>query len=88
MQVNIYNLRGDYNWWWKSFIVSASPALYVFLYSIYYFFTLNIRRVSSIVLYFGMMSLVSSVVFLMCGTMGFVMTYVFIKKIYSMIKID
>ena len=34
------------------------------------------------------MALLSSVVFLISGTMGFIMTYMFLRKIYSMIKID
>merc|ERR1711924_239993 len=29
--------REDYNWWWRSFLSSASSAFYVFLYSIVYF---------------------------------------------------
>ena len=33
--------KGDYNWMWKSFFVSASPALYIAAYSVYYFFYLN-----------------------------------------------
>jgi len=28
----------DYNWWWRSFITSGACAVYVFVYSIYYFF--------------------------------------------------
>ena len=29
----------DYNWWWRSFFVSGSCAVYVFLYSCYFFVT-------------------------------------------------
>merc|ERR1712054_334244 len=29
----------DYNWWWRAFFASASSALYVFLYSVLYFYT-------------------------------------------------
>jgi transmembrane 9 superfamily member 2/4 len=39
-------------------------------------------------LYFGAMSVLTSIVFLISGTIGFIMTYFFLRKIYSMIKID
>jgi len=29
----------DYNWWWRSFIISGGSALYMFLYSVFYFMT-------------------------------------------------
>ena len=60
----------------------------MFIYSIYYFFTLHITRVSSILLYFGAMSILTSIIFLISGTIGFILTYSFLRKIYSMIKID
>ena len=69
-------------------MVSGSPALYVLGYSIYYFFNLRIVRLSSIIVYFGTMTLLSSLVFLVSGTMGFLATYLFLRKIYSMIKLD
>ena len=40
---------GDYNWWWKSFLIGASPVIYFVIFSIYYFFNLQIRRLSAIV---------------------------------------
>ena len=39
-----WNLKcGDYNWWWKSFIIGASPVIYFIAYSIYYFFVLGLN---------------------------------------------
>ena len=29
----------DYHWWWRSFVVSGGSAFYVFLYSVFYFYT-------------------------------------------------
>lgn len=29
----------DYHWWWKSFLMSGSCSVYVFLYAIFYFLT-------------------------------------------------
>ena len=80
--------KGDYNWWWKCFIASASPVIYVVLYSIYYFFSLGMTRLSTMVIYFGLMSLIVIVVGLVCGSAGVCITFLFLRKIYSMIKVD
>lgn len=80
--------KGDYNWWWKCFFISGSPTIYIFGSSVFYFFNLNIVRVSSFFIYFGAMTLISSVIFLICGAMGLLITFFFLTRIYSMIKID
>ena len=80
--------KGDYNWWWKSFFIGGSPVIYIMGYSLYYFFYLNITRFSTMIIYFCAMSIFSSVIFLICGGLSTVITYFFLIKIYSMIKID
>jgi len=86
---NCNKTRQDYRWWWKSFLVSGSSGLYIFAYGIYYYIVqLQFVRFTTIILYFGYMFLLSASVFLMTGTVGFLATYLFMKKIYSMIKID
>ena len=79
---------GDYKWWWKSFFVSASPALYVFIYSILYFFQIGLTRFSAIVIYFLIMILISMVIALVLGSLGTLITFRFIFYIYSKIKFD
>ena len=80
--------KGDYNWWWKCYMASASPAIYIVIYSIYYFFSLQMTRLSTIVIYFGLMSLITFIIILICGSAGVVFTLLFLRKIYSMIKVD
>ena len=80
--------KGDYNWWWKSFFIGGSPVIYIMGYSIYYFFYLNITRFSTMIIYFCAMGFFSSGIFLICGGLSTVITYAFLIKIYSMIKID
>ena len=80
--------KGDYNWWWKSFFVSASPALYVFLFSVYYFFKIGLTRFTAIVVYFLIMSLITVSCALLCGACGTFITFWFVFYIYSKIKID
>ena len=80
--------RGDYNWWWKSFFFGGSSSIYIALYSTYYFFTLNITRFSGIIVYIELMTMISIISFLVCGSIATLFTFVFLKKIYSLIKID
>ena len=80
---------GDYAWWWKSYLFGGSSSLFVLIYSIYYYiFNMHVTRFSPIVVYFGLMSLISSMVFLICGAVSSLSTFVFVKQIYSLIKID
>lgn len=44
----------DYHWWWKSFVVSGGSAVYILIYSIFYFFTkLEITEFIPTLLYIG-----------------------------------
>nr|XP_025617990.2 transmembrane 9 superfamily member 7 [Arachis hypogaea] len=79
----------DYNWWWRSYLTAGSSALYLFLYSIFYFFTkLDITKLVSGILYFGYMIIVSYAFFVLTGTIGFYACFWFVRKIYSSVKID
>ena len=78
----------DYNWWWKSFLIGASPVIYFVLFSIYYFINLKVRGIAAIVVYFGIMSLISLMSVFICGGISVLITFIFIKIIYSKIKID
>jgi len=79
----------DYNWWWSSFLTSASSSFYVFLYSILYFSSrLHIVKLVSILLYFGYMLVISLLFFLFTGSIGTMASFYFVKNIYGSIKID
>ncbi|RWR78072.1 transmembrane 9 superfamily member 7-like protein [Cinnamomum micranthum f. kanehirae] len=79
----------DYHWWWRAYLTAGSSALYLFLYSIFYFFTkLDITKVISGILYFGYMSIVSYAFFVLTGTIGFYACFWFVRKIYASVKID
>jgi transmembrane 9 superfamily protein 2/4 len=81
--------HGNHHWWWRSLLTSGSSALYLFLYSVFYFATrLEITDSIMATIYFGYMLLTSLTFFLCTGTVGFVSTYWFVDKIYSSVKID
>ncbi|KAF9343544.1 hypothetical protein BGX34_006634, partial [Mortierella sp. NVP85] len=79
----------DYHWWWRAFFTSGASAIYIFLYSImYYFTTLQIKSFTSVVLYFGWTAIMSLMFFVLSGAIGFFSTFLFVRKIYGSIKID
>jgi len=79
----------DYNWWWRSVIVSGGSAVYVLAYSVFYFLTkLQITEFIPTLLYFSYTGLMVLAYWIMTGTIGFFAAYAFIVKIYGAVKID
>lgn len=79
----------DYHWWWRTFITSGSPALYLLFYSAYYYFAyLDITEFVPIMVYFCYSSLMVITFWILTGTIGFVSAFIFLRHIYSAIKID
>ncbi|KVH92927.1 Major facilitator superfamily domain, general substrate transporter [Cynara cardunculus var. scolymus] len=79
----------DYHWWWRAYLTAGSSALYLFLYSIFYYFTkLEITKLVSGILYVGYMLIASYSFFVLTGTIGFYACLWFVHKIYSSVKID
>jgi transmembrane 9 superfamily protein 2/4 len=79
----------NYHWWWRSFFTAGSSAFYIFLYSIVYFATkMDITEVVPTILYFGYMFLSCFIAMVLTGTIGFVSSFWFVRKIYAAVKID
>ncbi|KAJ2988962.1 hypothetical protein NUW58_g3711 [Xylaria curta] len=79
----------NYHWWWQSFAVGGGSALWVFFYSIwYYFFKLHITGFVSSMLFFVYSFMACCVYGLLLGTVGFLAAYAFIRKLYAAIKVD
>lgn len=77
---NCYFLSRNYKWWWRSFLVPGFCGIYIFIFSIaYYFCELHIIRISSTLLYFGIMGLLSFSMFLLCGAVGFISSCLFVR---------
>jgi len=86
---NYFQICGeDYRWWWRSFTTGGATAFYVFGYSFHYFKQLETNSPATYVLYFGYMALISFGLFLVMGTVGFMSSLWFNKKIFGSIKID
>lgn len=79
----------DYRWWWRSFLTSGFAAVYFFLYSVHYYWTkLELVGAASTFLYFGYTLIMTFLFFLFTGTIGFFACFWFVRKIYSVIKVD
>eukprot|EP00614_Pseudopedinella_elastica_P018525 CAMPEP_0172652632 /NCGR_PEP_ID=MMETSP1068-20121228/243413_1 /TAXON_ID=35684 /ORGANISM="Pseudopedinella elastica, Strain CCMP716" /LENGTH=602 /DNA_ID=CAMNT_0013467047 /DNA_START=75 /DNA_END=1883 /DNA_ORIENTATION=+ len=79
----------NYYWQWISFLASGSTAVYVFLYSVYYFhFKTKMSGFLQSCFYFGYMGLFCFGFFILCGTMGLAGSSAFVKRIYRNIKSD
>ena len=79
----------DHRWWWSSFLYGGSVSLFVMLYSAYFFvFKSEMSGLLQATVFFGNMLLISFALFLMMGTVGFVASWVFVKRIYATIKVN
>ncbi|CAG0880593.1 unnamed protein product [Cyprideis torosa] len=81
--------KEDYNWWWRSFLISGGSSVYLFAFSWLYFNSkLDITEFVPIILYFGYTTLMVFTFWLFTCTVGFLASYIFVRKIYSAVKID
>lgn len=78
----------NWKWQWKSFIVGGlGCATYVFIHAIL-FTKFELRGFVTIVLYVGYSALISILCCIITGTVGFFTSMLFVKRIYSSIKVD
>ncbi|KAL5105064.1 Transmembrane 9 superfamily member 2 [Taenia crassiceps] len=79
----------NYRWWWRSFLSGGSSAIYVLSYAMnYYLFKTQYRGFISGFLYLTCTSLVSGLLFIMLGSVGFLSCFIFTRIIYRAVKVD
>ncbi|KAM0956024.1 hypothetical protein ACFX2A_024851 [Malus domestica] len=81
---------GDWRWWWKAFFASGSASFYVFLYSINYlvFDLRGLSGLASVILYLGYSLIMATAIMLSTGTIGFLMSFYFVRYLCSSVKIN
>ncbi|KAM1512710.1 hypothetical protein ACFX1Z_024240 [Malus domestica] len=81
---------GDWRWWWKAFFASGSASFYVFLYSINYlvFDLQRLGGLASVILYLGYSLIMATAIMLSTGTIGFLMSFYFVRYLCSSVKIN
>ena len=78
----------NWKWQWRSFIVGGvGCAFYVFIHSIL-FTKFKLGGFTSVILYLGYSTLISVLCCIVTGSIGFISSMFFIRKIYSSIKVD
>ncbi|KAF8570753.1 hypothetical protein P879_00985 [Paragonimus westermani] len=79
----------DYRWWWRAFHCGAGTSFYLFIYSLHYFISrLDFRDAISGFLYFGYITIIVWLSFLLTGSIGFFACLWFVRKIYAVVKVD
>lgn len=78
----------NYKWQWRSFIISGSCAIYIFIHSLFLIKLDRLSGFTSVILYLGYSFMASGLIFILCGSIGFLTSLFFIKKIYAEIKVD
>ena len=79
----------NHQWWWFSFLTSGSAAGYTFVYSCFWFRSLEASKMLiTYLLYFGYMFLISTAIFLATGAVGALTSLWFVRKIFGTIKVD
>ena len=81
---------GNYHWWWRSFVIQFGGLSSILMaYCTYFYFTeLELDAGLASFLYFAYMSLLSMACGLAAGSVGFLAALLYVRKIYSAIKID
>jgi len=74
----------DYRWWWHSFLIGSSTGIYIYLFSIYYyFFRASMSGFLQATFYFGYMAVICYYFGIMLGSVSFYSSLIFMKRIYK-----
>ncbi|ODA77891.1 hypothetical protein RJ55_06494 [Drechmeria coniospora] len=79
----------NYNWQWRSFLAAGASGGYIFLNCLLYLITkVKLSGFAGIVLYLGYSALISSLFFILAGSIGYFASWWFVRRIYASLKID
>ncbi|KAJ9610761.1 Transmembrane 9 super member 2 [Cladophialophora chaetospira] len=79
----------DYRWQWRAFFGAGMTGGYVFLHAVGFWITrVSFGSFTGTVLYVGYSALISFLVSVLTGTIGYLASYAFVYRIYGSIKVD
>jgi len=82
----------DWRWWWNAFNYTASSGLWVFAYSLWFYAMQSglewSTHLLSSTIFFVYSAIASSAFALMTGTIGFTAAFIFVNKIYSVVRVE
>ncbi|RDX64360.1 Transmembrane 9 superfamily member 1 [Mucuna pruriens] len=77
----------NYHWQWTSFFSAASTAVYVYLYSVYYYYVkTKMSGFFQTSFYFGYTLMFCLGLGILCGAVGYLGSNLFVRRIYRNIK--
>eukprot|EP00729_Bicosta_minor_P007009 gene7009-26126_t len=79
----------EYRWWWRAFLTAGSSAAYLFVYALmFYYKRMEVEGLTNFILYVGYTAVMTLLFWLLTGTIGFFGCFAFVRKIYSVVKVD
>lgn len=79
----------NHRWWWESYATGISVTLPTILYSVvYYALNSDITSFSSLVIYFGYTAVFSLIIMLLSGSICFLASFFFVRRVCSLFKVD
>uniref|UniRef100_A0A1I8J664 Transmembrane 9 superfamily member n=1 Tax=Macrostomum lignano TaxID=282301 RepID=A0A1I8J664_9PLAT len=79
----------NHRWWWRAYLTGGATSIYLLLYSVHYYATkMAVDGAVSACLFFGYTAIIALMCFLLTGSVSFFATFWFVRKIYSVVKVD
>lgn len=78
----------DHQWWWRSVLRGGSTAVFMFLYSIYYYSKSNMNGVLQLSFFLGYSVCICYAFFLMLGAISFRASLLFVHRFYHTVKYE
>lgn len=76
----------DHEWWWRSLLCGGSAAIFMFVYSIYFYARSSMSGLLQLSFVIGYNACICYAFFLMLGTIGFYSSLMFVRYIYRAVK--
>jgi hypothetical protein len=79
----------DHRWWWRAYVSGGITGVFVFGYSIWYYYTAtDMTGFFQAAFYFGYSAMMAWSFFIMLGFIGFQSSFFFVCNIYATIKVE
>ncbi|XP_024034920.1 transmembrane 9 superfamily member 5 isoform X2 [Citrus clementina] len=76
----------DHEWWWRSVFRGGSTAIFMFAYSIYFYFRSNMSGFLQLSFFLGYNAAMCYAFFLILGSISFRASMIFVRRIYRVVK--
>ncbi|KDO36860.1 hypothetical protein CISIN_1g029473mg [Citrus sinensis] len=76
----------DHEWWWRSVFRGGSTAIFMFAYSIYFYFRSNMSGFLQLSFFLGYNVAMCYAFFLILGSVSFRASMIFVRRIYRVVK--